>query len=106
MKIDVVSIFVEYFQPLRLSLVGKAIEKGIVDLQVHDLRDWTTDRHRTVDDTPYGGGAGMVMRPEPWGRALDALTDWTNRPAIARPVTVRSDLHSIPRRMSLRRSST
>jgi tRNA (guanine37-N1)-methyltransferase len=74
MKIDVVSIFVEYFQPLRLSLVGKAIEKGIVDLQVHDLRDWTTDRHRTVDDTPYGGGAGMVMRPEPWGLALDALT--------------------------------
>jgi tRNA (guanine37-N1)-methyltransferase len=74
MKIDVVSIFVEYFQPLRLSLVGKAIEKGIVKLQVHDLRDWTTDRHRTVDDTPYGGGAGMVMRPEPWGLALDALT--------------------------------
>jgi tRNA (guanine37-N1)-methyltransferase len=74
MKIDVVSIFVEYFQPLRLSLVGKAIEKGIVNLQVHDLRDWTTDRHRTVDDTPYGGGAGMVMRPEPWGLALDALT--------------------------------
>jgi tRNA (guanine37-N1)-methyltransferase len=73
MKIDVVSIFVEYFQPLRLSLVGKAIEKGIVDLRVHDLRDWTTDRHRTVDDTPYGGGAGMVMRPEPWGQALDAL---------------------------------
>jgi tRNA (guanine37-N1)-methyltransferase len=75
MKIDIVSIFVEYFQPLRLSLVGKAIEKSIVDLQVHDLREWTTDRHRTVDDTPYGGGAGMVMRPEPWGRALDALTD-------------------------------
>jgi tRNA (guanine37-N1)-methyltransferase len=73
MKIDIVSIFVEYFQPLRLSLVGKAIEKGIVDLQVHDLRDWTSDRHRTVDDTPYGGGAGMVMRPEPWGLALDAL---------------------------------
>jgi tRNA (guanine37-N1)-methyltransferase len=73
-KIDIVSIFVEYFQPLRLSLVGKAIDRGIVDLEVHDLRDWTSDRHRTVDDTPYGGGAGMVMRPEPWGRALDALT--------------------------------
>jgi tRNA (guanine37-N1)-methyltransferase len=73
MKIDIVSIFVEYFQPLRLSLVGKAIENGIVDFQVHDLRDWTSDRHRTVDDTPYGGGAGMVMRPEPWGLALDAL---------------------------------
>ena len=74
MKIDIISIFVEYFQPLRLSLVGKAIENGIVDLRVHDLRDWTSDRHRTVDDTPYGGGAGMVMRPEPWGLALDTLT--------------------------------
>jgi tRNA (guanine37-N1)-methyltransferase len=82
MKIDVVSIFVEYFQPLRLSLVGKAIEKGIVDLQVHDLRDWTSDRHRTVDDTPYGGGAGMVMRPEPWGQALDALTTWQTDPRL------------------------
>ena len=72
MKIDIVSIFVEYFQPLRLSLVGRAIETGIVDLQVRDLRDWTTDRHRTVDDTPYGrcrhGDAS-----EPWGLALDAL---------------------------------
>ena len=82
MKIDVVSIFGEYFQPLRLSLVGKAIETGIVDLQVHDLRDWTTDRHRTVDDTPYGGGAGMVMRPEPWGLALDALTDVQTDPRL------------------------
>jgi len=82
MKIEVVSIFVEYFQPLRLSLVGKAIEKGIVDLQVHDLRDWTSDRHRTVDDTPYGGGAGMVMRPEPWGLALDALTAGQTDPRL------------------------
>jgi tRNA (guanine37-N1)-methyltransferase len=82
MKIDIVSIFVEYFQPLRLSLVGKAIEKGIVDLRVHDLRDWTTDRHRTVDDTPYGGGAGMVMRPEPWGLALDALAAGQAEPRL------------------------
>jgi tRNA (guanine37-N1)-methyltransferase len=82
MKIDIVSIFVEYLQSLRLSLVGKAIEKGIVDLQVHDLRDWTSDRHRTVDDTPYGGGAGMVMRPEPWGRALDALTAGETDPRL------------------------
>jgi tRNA (guanine37-N1)-methyltransferase len=82
MKIDVVSIFVEYFQPLGLSLVGKAIVKGIVDLRVHDLRDWTTDRHRTVDDTPYGGGAGMVMRPEPWGQALDALTTGQTDPRL------------------------
>jgi tRNA (guanine37-N1)-methyltransferase len=73
MQIDVISIFVEYFRPLQLSLVGKAIENGIVDLRLHDLRDWTSDRHRTVDDTPYGGGAGMVMRPEPWGLALDTL---------------------------------
>ena len=74
MKIDVVSIFPDYLQPLQLSLVGKAIERGIVDLGVHDLRQWTYDRHRTVDDTPYGGGAGMVMKPEPWGEAIDAVT--------------------------------
>jgi tRNA (guanine37-N1)-methyltransferase len=73
MRIDVVSIFPTYFEPLRLSLVGKAIETGLVSLVVHDLRDWTHDRHRTVDDTPYGGGPGMVMRPEPWGEALDSL---------------------------------
>ncbi|MGW0227580.1 tRNA (guanosine(37)-N1)-methyltransferase TrmD [Actinopolymorpha singaporensis] len=73
MRLDVVSIFPDYLAPLRLSLVGKAVDSGILDLRVHDLRDWTHDRHRTVDDTPYGGGAGMVMRPEPWGEALDTL---------------------------------
>ena len=73
MRIDVVSIFPDYLAPLRLSLPGKAIDAGLLDLQVHDLRRWTHDRHRTVDDTPYGGGAGMVMRPEPWGEALDEL---------------------------------
>jgi tRNA (guanine37-N1)-methyltransferase len=73
MRIDVVSIFPVYFDPLHLSLVGKAIETGLVELGVHDLRDWTHDRHRTVDDTPYGGGPGMVMRPEPWGEVLDSL---------------------------------
>ncbi|MDR2378776.1 MAG: tRNA (guanosine(37)-N1)-methyltransferase TrmD [Bifidobacteriaceae bacterium] len=73
MLIDVVTIFPEYLAPARLSLLGKAADAGIVRLRVHDLRDWTSDRHRTVDDTPYGGGAGMVMRPEPWGRALDDL---------------------------------
>ncbi|MFT4109142.1 tRNA (guanosine(37)-N1)-methyltransferase TrmD [Propionicimonas sp.] len=73
MRIDLVSIFPDYFAPLRLSLVGKAVEAGIVSLGVHDLRTWTHDRHRTVDDTPYGGGAGMVMKPEPWGEALDDL---------------------------------
>jgi tRNA (guanine37-N1)-methyltransferase len=73
LRADVVSIFPDYLAPLRLSLIGKAIETGLVELGVHDLRTWTQDRHRTVDDTPYGGGAGMVMRPEPWGAALDAI---------------------------------
>jgi tRNA (guanine37-N1)-methyltransferase len=74
-RIDVVSIFPEYLAPLDLSLVGKARTGGLLDLRVHDLRDWTTDRHRTVDDTPFGGGAGMVMRPDVWGAALDELLD-------------------------------
>lgn len=73
MRVDVVTIFPDYLAPLKLSLVGKAIDVGIVDLRVHDLRTWTHDRHHTTDDTPYGGGAGMVMKPEPWGEALDAL---------------------------------
>ena len=73
MRIDVVSIFPDYLAPLRLSLVGKAIEEGLLDLTVHDLRDHTHDRHRTVDDAPYGGGPGMVMKPEPWGECLDEL---------------------------------
>lgn len=73
MRVDVITIFPEYLSPLGLSLAGKAQESGLLDLTVHDLRDHTHDRHRTVDDTPYGGGAGMVMKPEPWGEALDAL---------------------------------
>ncbi len=73
MRIDVVSIFPSYLDPLQLSLVGKAQATGLLDVHVHDLRRWAHDRHRTVDDTPYGGGAGMVMRPEPWGEALDDL---------------------------------
>ena len=73
MKLDVVTIFTGYLAPLRESLVGKAIARGQIELAVHDLRRWTDDVHRTVDDTPYGGGPGMVMRPEPWGRALDEL---------------------------------
>lgn len=73
MKIDVVSIFPQYLAPLNLSLVGKAIENNLIELNVHDLRDSTTDPHRTVDDTPYGGGPGMVMLAEPWGISLDAL---------------------------------
>jgi tRNA (guanine37-N1)-methyltransferase len=73
MRLDVVTIFPEYLDPLRHSLLGRAIERGQLELGVHDLRTWTDDVHRTVDDTPYGGGPGMVMLPEPWGRALDDL---------------------------------
>ena len=73
MRIDVVTIFPEFFSVLDVSLLGRARQSGALDIRVHDLRDWTHDRHRTVDDTPSGGGAGMVMKPEPWGEALDAL---------------------------------
>lgn len=73
MRIDILSIFPDYLAPLELSLPGKARARGLLDIEIHDLRGWTTDRHRTVDDTPYGGGAGMVMKPEPWGQALDEV---------------------------------
>lgn len=73
MKIDVISIFPEYLAPLSLSLLGKAQSSGIVDIKVHNLRDFTNDNHNTVDDTPYGGGAGMVMLPEVWAQAIDSV---------------------------------
>jgi tRNA (guanine37-N1)-methyltransferase len=73
LTLDVVTIFPEYLAPLRQSLLGRAIERGQVALRVHDLRRWTYDVHHTVDDAPYGGGPGMVMLPEPWGRALDDI---------------------------------
>ncbi len=73
LRLDVVTIFPEYLAPLQQSLLGKAIARGQVQVGVHDLRRWTDDIHRTVDDKPYGGGPGMVMLPEPWGRALDEL---------------------------------
>ena len=73
MRIDIVTIFPSFFDVLDLSLLGKARQTGLIDVRTHDLRDFTHDRHRTVDDTPYGGGAGMVMKPEPWGEALDAI---------------------------------
>jgi tRNA (guanine37-N1)-methyltransferase len=72
-RIDIVTIFPEFFSVLDVSLLGKARTSGLLDLKVHDLRDFTHDRHRTVDDTPYGGGAGMVMKPEPWGEAFDSI---------------------------------
>ncbi|MET7969963.1 tRNA (guanosine(37)-N1)-methyltransferase TrmD [Micromonospora sp. NPDC005305] len=87
MRVDIVSIFPEYFAPLDLSLIGKARAGGMLRLAVHDLRTWTHDVHRTVDDTPYGGGPGMVMRPEPWGEALDALA----------PDELSPDGHTLPR---------
>jgi tRNA (guanine37-N1)-methyltransferase len=73
MRLDVITIFPEYLEPLNVSLVGKARARGQLDVRVHDLRGWAHDRHHTVDDTPYGGGPGMVMKPEPWGEALDAV---------------------------------
>jgi len=73
MRIEAVSIFPDYFQPLELSLLGKARDTGLVSFKAHDLRTWTSDKHKTVDDSPYGGGAGMVMKPEPWGLAFDDI---------------------------------
>lgn len=73
MRIDAISIFPDYFNVLDLSLLGKARERELIEFHAHDLRTWTYDKHRTVDDTPYGGGAGMLMKPEPWGEALDAV---------------------------------
>lgn len=95
MRIDVISIFPEYLAALDLSLIGKARRDGLLQLQVHDLRGWTTDRHRTVDDTPTGGGAGMVMKPEPWAQALadvagaaDGLPDGAAADGARRPVLI------------------
>ncbi len=86
MRIDVVSIFPAFFDALEVSLLGKARGNGLLDVRVHDLREWTHDRHRTVDDTPYGGGAGMVMKPDPWGEALDAIAaDAADRPVFIFP---------------------
>ena len=85
MQIDIVTIFPDYFSPLDLSLIGKARERGLLDIRVHDLRSWTDDVHKTVDDSPYGGGAGMVMKPEPWGKALDWLLKPTSVLVVPTP---------------------
>ena len=82
MRIEAVSIFPEYFQPLELSLLGKAQEAGLVSFKAHDLRSWTQDRHKTVDDSPYGGGAGMVMKPDVWGLAFDDLIPESSQPVV------------------------
>lgn len=86
MRVDIVSIFPDYFTPLDLSLIGKARGTGLLDLSVHDLRTWTSDVHRTVDDSPYGGGPGMVMRPEPWAAALDAVASPEAQLIVPSPV--------------------
>lgn len=89
MRVDIITIFPQFFDILDLSLLGKARTHGLIDLRVHDLRDATHDRHRTVDDTPYGGGAGMVMKPEPWGETLDGiLAEARAEDADARPLVV------------------
>ncbi len=72
-RFDVITIFPEYFAPLELSLIGKAKKAGLIEVGIHDLRAQTSDIHGSVDDTPYGGGAGMVMSPEPWGKAIDEV---------------------------------
>lgn len=77
MRIDVVTIFPEYLDPLRHALLGRAIERGILEVGVHNLRDWAHDVHKAVDDTPFGGGPGMVMKPEVWGPALDDVAALT-----------------------------
>jgi tRNA (guanine37-N1)-methyltransferase len=82
MKIDAVSIFPDYFKVLELSLLGKAQDSGLIAFSAHDLRNWTHDRHKTVDDSPYGGGAGMVMKPEPWGEAFDELLRSNTSPVV------------------------
>jgi tRNA (guanine37-N1)-methyltransferase len=85
-RIDVVTIFPEYLDPLRQALLGRAIERGLLSLKVHDLRGWTHDVHKAVDDSPYGGGPGMVMKPQVWGEALDELcTGGTPRLVVPTP---------------------
>lgn len=85
MLIDVVTIFPEYLTPAREALLGRAIERGLITFTVHDLRDWTRDVHRAVDDTPYGGGPGMVMRPDVWGEALDEVLGGEPVPRLVVP---------------------
>jgi len=88
MRLDIVTIFPEFFDVLDISLLGKARANGLIDLSVHNLRDFAHDRHRTVDDTPYGGGAGMVMKPEPWGEAFDQILGENTADAASGPVVI------------------
>ncbi len=85
MRIDIITIFPEYFGPLNVSLIGKAASRGDITFGIHDLRGWTRDVHHTVDDAPFGGGPGMVMKPEPWGEALDHLAPAGSDPLLVIP---------------------
>ena len=106
MQIDIVSVFPEYFDVTGLSLLGKAQEKGLVTIRAHNLRDWTHDVHHSVDDTPVGGGAGMVMKPEVWGRCLDDLLNVTDGSALQQPTTDQTaDTADAEERKEARKSS-
>ena len=95
MRLDIITIFPEYLEPLRHALLGKAIERGILQVGVHNLRSWTTDVHQAVDDSPYGGGPGMVMKPEVWGPALADVAARSGAAAAAEDLT-----SSVPHRAS------
>lgn len=86
LRVDVITIFPEYLAPLQLSLIGKAARRGRLTVAVHDLRSWTSDVHHTVDDAPFGGGPGMVMKAEPWAQALEHVTGAA--PSAAGPILV------------------
>ena len=106
MQIDIVSVFPEYFDVTGLSLLGKAQEKGLVTIRAHNLRDWTHDVHHSVDDTPVGGGAGMVMKPEVWGRCLDDLLNVPDGSALQQPTTDQTaDTADAEERKEARKSS-
>ena len=91
MKLDFITIFPEFFEPLKLSLIGKAQDKSLIEIGVHDLRDQATNVHRQVDDTPYGGGAGMVMMPEVWGKAIDQVINKNSELIILTPAGKKFD---------------
>src|SRR5438876_884906 len=92
MRVDIVTIFPEAFAPLDLSILGRARERGLLEIVVWDLREFTTDRHRQVDDSPYGGGSGMVMKPEPFLAAVDAIRRWRRAQRLHRTLVRRPDL--------------
>ena len=100
MHLDVITVFPEYLAPLQLALIGRAADRGIVDVAVHDLRGWTHDVHKSVDDTPFGGGPGMVMRPTVWGEALDDLV-----PPQGTAMSEQGDGQATPDRPDARRTT-